>query len=199
MRRSHNQFRRARILQQASFDGLGDRNRSLSPENGLGAWDTLLTSITPDPQPPSEGSSFASSSAAGRTTTSQSVPHSASTSMTSFSGPQDSIVLECDLSDDSNTEEEDEEDAYEIHEFDTGARRDGLEWRTFSSAILSEPINTRQGIASPEHLDGMHRIISRLAERNEIPDEWWASAGLSRNLRRVSSTRSSGSAHVPNE
>lgn len=37
-------------------DGLGDRDRSLSPE----VWDTLLSTLTPDPQPPSAGSSFAS-------------------------------------------------------------------------------------------------------------------------------------------
>lgn len=41
-------------------DGLGDRDRSLSPE----VWDTLLTTLTPDPQPPSVGSSFASGTAA---------------------------------------------------------------------------------------------------------------------------------------
>ncbi|KAG6037296.1 hypothetical protein E4U41_005238 [Claviceps citrina] len=40
-------------------DGLGDRDRSLSPE----VWDTLLSTLTPDPQPPSAGSSFASMSA----------------------------------------------------------------------------------------------------------------------------------------
>ncbi|KAF4582251.1 hypothetical protein GQ602_006875 [Ophiocordyceps camponoti-floridani] len=37
-------------------DGLGDRDRSLSPE----VWDTLLSTLTPDPQPPSAGSSFSS-------------------------------------------------------------------------------------------------------------------------------------------
>ncbi|KAG5975869.1 hypothetical protein E4U55_007545 [Claviceps digitariae] len=37
-------------------DGLGDRDRSLSPE----VWETLLSTLTPDPQPPSAGSSFAS-------------------------------------------------------------------------------------------------------------------------------------------
>lgn len=37
-------------------DGLGDRERSLSPE----VWDTLLTTLTPDPQPPSANTSFAS-------------------------------------------------------------------------------------------------------------------------------------------
>ncbi|KYK60608.1 hypothetical protein DCS_01745 [Drechmeria coniospora] len=37
-------------------DGLGDRERSMSPE----VWDTLLTTLTPDPQPPSASSSFGS-------------------------------------------------------------------------------------------------------------------------------------------
>ncbi|PNY27546.1 Uncharacterized protein TCAP_02538 [Tolypocladium capitatum] len=41
------------------LDGLGDRERSLSPE----VWDTLLSTLTPDPQPPSAGSSFASAAA----------------------------------------------------------------------------------------------------------------------------------------
>ncbi|KAG6008669.1 hypothetical protein E4U21_004024 [Claviceps maximensis] len=35
-------------------DGLGDRDRSLSPE----MWDTLLSTLTPEPQQPSAGSSF---------------------------------------------------------------------------------------------------------------------------------------------
>ncbi|CAK7230622.1 hypothetical protein SBRCBS47491_007647 [Sporothrix bragantina] len=46
-----------------SMDGLGDRRRSLSPE-GDSAWDTLLTTLTPDPQPPSVSTSFASTSSA---------------------------------------------------------------------------------------------------------------------------------------
>ena len=32
--------------QSTSIDGLGDRNRSLSPE-GDNAWDTLLSTVTP--------------------------------------------------------------------------------------------------------------------------------------------------------
>lgn len=41
-------------------DGLGDRDRSLSPERD-DVWNTLLSTITPDPQPPSVGSSFVGS------------------------------------------------------------------------------------------------------------------------------------------
>lgn len=52
-----NRSERESALAQASWgDGLGDRERSLSPE----VWDTLLTTLTPDPQPPSANTSFAS-------------------------------------------------------------------------------------------------------------------------------------------
>ncbi|ROV92759.1 hypothetical protein VMCG_09072 [Cytospora schulzeri] len=76
--------------QASRLDGLGDRDRSLSPE-GDGVWDTLLSSITPDPQPPSVGTSFASTpapaSAAG-TSQSTASANSANSSRTSLAdGP----------------------------------------------------------------------------------------------------------------
>ncbi|UNI20942.1 hypothetical protein JDV02_006986 [Purpureocillium takamizusanense] len=54
--RSSRDRRNAMARNVFGLDGLGDRERSLSPE----VWDTLLTTLTPDPQPPSAGSSFAS-------------------------------------------------------------------------------------------------------------------------------------------
>ena len=36
-------------------------------------------------------------------------------------------------------------------------------------------------------IDGMQRIVSNLARREDIPDEWWAEAGLSRTLSREAS------------
>lgn len=47
---------RSRESRTRGVDGLGDRERSLSPEG----WDTLLSTLTPDPQAPSANSSFAS-------------------------------------------------------------------------------------------------------------------------------------------
>ncbi|QSZ33158.1 hypothetical protein DSL72_002744 [Monilinia vaccinii-corymbosi] len=47
-------------IEQSSVDGLGDRERSLSP-GAEGSWNAIL--ITPDPQPPSASSSFASTAA----------------------------------------------------------------------------------------------------------------------------------------
>jgi hypothetical protein len=177
-------------MRQARLDGLGDRDRSLSPEGGA-AWDTLLTSITPDPQPPSAGSSFASTSAAAAAaSSSNSAPHSASTSMTSSGGTQDPALRDCDVSDsNSNTDEEEEEDMYELQDFNNNRNRGDRFWRTYANVVTAGPSRVaRYGVADTEHLDGMHRIISRLAERDEIPDEWWASAGLSRNLRREPAT-----------
>ncbi|RDL38066.1 uncharacterized protein BP5553_05499 [Venustampulla echinocandica] len=175
---------RARRMARQEMDGLGDRDRSLSPEGGS-AWDTLLASITPDPQPPSAGSSFASASAAAAATSSASGSASANTSMTSVGLISTGMGLmdpNCDDSDSSNTEDED--DLYELQDF-SRARGD-RSLRSYAEVVTTHPYDRhiRPNVsADTEDLGGMHRIISRLAERDEIPDEWWASAGLSRNLR----------------
>lgn len=78
---------RARPL--VGFDGLGDRNRSLSPE----VWDTLLTTLTPDPQPPSAGSSFASATASTAATSQrQSAAASSRTSLAEHDGIDGPLV-----------------------------------------------------------------------------------------------------------
>jgi hypothetical protein len=107
--------------------------------------------------------------------------------MTSLGMTEDSPTLrDCDISDSgSNTEEEEEEDIYELQDF--GRDRGHRFWRTYAEVVTSRADRAaRHGSTTDttEHLGGMHRIISRLAERDEIPESWWASAGLSRNLRR---------------
>jgi hypothetical protein len=181
-RASNNMERSRRLLRQARLDGLGDRDRSLSPEGGA-AWDTLLTSITPDPQPPSLGSSFASisASAAAATLSSSSAPASASTSMTSLERTQDSPTLrECDISDSGSNTEDDEEDMYELNDYPR-PRGDRF-WRSYADVVTARADRVAQstGMGDTEHLGGMHRIISRLAERDVIPESWWAGAGLRR-------------------
>ncbi|CRK25168.1 hypothetical protein BN1723_013526 [Verticillium longisporum] len=74
-----------RLRSSVAVDGLGDRTRSMSPE----VWDTLLTTLTPDPQPPSAGSSFASASASSSAAISQRRSAAAS-SRTSFTDPEPS-------------------------------------------------------------------------------------------------------------
>ncbi|TVY71313.1 hypothetical protein LSUE1_G005715 [Lachnellula suecica] len=180
-RASMNPRRMMRPSVSARLDGLGDRDRSLSPE-GPAAWDTLLTSITPDPQPPSSGSSFASApSAIAAASSAGSAPVSANTSMTSI-GPADEtpVLHDCDISDSGSTS--DEEDMYELHEF--GRNRAGRSWRSYADVVTARADRARAADAEHGDLEDMHMIISRLAEVDEIPDEWWSSAGLSRNLRR---------------
>jgi hypothetical protein len=163
-------------MRQARLDGLGDRDRSLSPEGGA-AWDTLLTSITPDPQPPSVGSSFASTSASAAAAASSSNPGqvSVNTSMTSLSRMEDSPTLrDCDVSD-SDSMSDGEDDIFEV-------RGNHHWWRSYADVVTARADRVAQGggARDTEHLGGMHRIISRLAEREDIPDEWWAGAGLRR-------------------
>ncbi|RFU27931.1 hypothetical protein B7463_g8416, partial [Scytalidium lignicola] len=191
-RASTRDMERSRLLirqARTRLDGLGDRDRSLSPDNES-TWNTLLTGITPDPQPPSAGSSFASSSVANSAT--NSLPVSASTSMTSLENSNASSSFhECDISDSgSNTDEE--EELYGISGF-TDLRSAGAfdSTRRSYSEIASESSSRAERIRGASHLGrdtpslgGMQRIISALAARDDIPDDWWAGAGLSRNLRR---------------
>ncbi len=54
--------------------------------------------------------------------------------------------------------------------------------RSNSNDDLTEMLGGIGGIG------GMQRIVSNLARREDIPDEWWAEAGLSRTLSREAST-----------
>ncbi|KAI1812550.1 hypothetical protein GGS20DRAFT_557490 [Poronia punctata] len=133
-----------------NMDGLGDRDRSLSPDSDR-VWYTLQSTLTPDPQPPSVGSSFASTTASA--TASQVQARGGNSWNRSMTSPDDEMEVEleppCDPINDESEGEEDED-------ADDGGR---LEW-----------------------LSGMHRIVAALASRDDIPDEWWAQAGLSRSM-----------------
>ncbi|KAJ4267606.1 hypothetical protein NW762_003717 [Fusarium torreyae] len=235
-------------------DGLGDRDRSLSPE----VWDTLLSTLTPDPQPPSAGSSFASNVA------SQSA---GATSSTSFTAPDPAPETAADQACESGCEGSDTEGPdysnsilerirrrreegdvrrvrVRVPDIGLGGLLDGGAGRD-SGAVSSERSSLRQR-RSPDgpaitsnanteldrstqnpylrsrsawvgHLSvgnsddeqgserrrrnressatsgsnthvgeedwmGMQRIVRSLARREDIPDEWWAEAGLSRTL-----------------
>ncbi|KAL1865015.1 hypothetical protein Daus18300_007362 [Diaporthe australafricana] len=168
---------------EARFDGLGDRDRSLSPE-GDGVWDTLLSSITPDPQPPSVGTSFASTSAATSHPSTASGANSANSSRTSLAdgpiGPYSAEVIgfadACESGgDNSDTEGDEDEEARE-----NILRRFGRSHGDMTDRD-DEDIEVFGGVES------MQRIVRNLARREDIPDEWWAEAGLSRTLGREGS------------
>lgn len=179
------------------MDGLGDRNRSLSPE-GDNVWDTLLTTLTPDPQPPSVGSSFASASAsASAAATQTTAAGSAGTSLTepdpaddaSFEPPCESGCENCETDggeedEDEDEDEEDEEGDAEIEDilarFEAGFARTR---RTYADVVAESGARGNTHDDALE-LASMHRIVRHLARREDIPDEWWAEAGLSRNMAR---------------
>lgn len=162
---------------QSPVDGLGDRDRSLSPETE-GVWDTLLSSITPDPQPPSAGASFASTSAPVSGSTSQNTDASAQSSRTNTSAPTTIDALEFDFEhpcesggDNSDTEGEDDD-------------LEQLTLRRFrrTYADVTRP-RDEDDLEIMGGVESMQRIVRNLARREDIPDEWWADAGLSRSLQ----------------
>jgi hypothetical protein len=175
----------------ARFDGLGDRDRSLSPD-GDGAWETILTTLAPDPQLPSAGSSFVSTSAGAPTSSNAG---SSGTSLTTVGGTPDPIdsmdhATEnvCDLVDEcselSDTEIDDEDDIYELQ--GTGLGGNDRFWRSYADVVAAraDRVARHSGATDADNLGGMQRIVARLARREDIPDEWWAGAGLSRILPR---------------
>jgi len=94
---------------------------------------------------------------------------------------EDSPTLrDCDISD-SGSGTEDEEDIYELQE--VSRHRGDRFWRSYADVVTSRSeraARTESATDPAEHLGGMHRIISRLSQRDDIPESWWQSAGLSR-------------------
>ena len=197
-----------------NIDGLGDRQRSLSPEDDpeADAWETLLNTITPDVHLPSADSSFAStvaSTAASASTNltrntdgsgrSNSQTQTQPSSLGSTSRATMRLVIDsypffnpCDYptSSDSDTEADSEVDQRRRRH---RARRLPPSWRSsqaLGSTQDSQPpapsgpsFSFTQDAADPD-LQQMQAILDRLARREDIPDEWWAAAGLSRTIGR---------------
>ncbi|KAL9119734.1 MAG: hypothetical protein Q9187_003709 [Circinaria calcarea] len=184
------------------IDGLGDRRRSFSPDENQ--WETLLTTITPDDYLPSTAStSFTSAASAMISDPSQSSTSSSTTLLTapSSTAPSSTDTLNiyppiCDeqeLSSDSDYAEyrEYEEDLF------NEARQAGeppppdpsrysanvLEASRRASQQISEQFSRARRRSDRDlELAQMHAILDRMERREEVPDEWWAAAGLSRNL-----------------
>ncbi|KAJ4306274.1 hypothetical protein N0V88_001072 [Collariella sp. IMI 366227] len=166
--------RASSAFESTHLDGLGDRNRSLSPE-GDHVWDTLFTTLTPDPQPPSVGSSFASASASA--VASQST--AAASSRTSLTAPDttEEPFGVCEESGCDNSDTEGEDDELFMPRFMPSDYRSLF---TQTSAN-DDPLEFLGGIG------GMQRLVRNLAGREDIPDEWWAEVGLSRTVSREAS------------
>ena len=201
------------------IDGLGDRRRSFSPEDE-NQWETLLTTITPDPRLPSATNSRLPSTASSSfTSEAASFPSSNSNSVTSsntlLTAPSSTLnyppTTVCDdLSDswpDSSSSASDYDEPLAMHSSRHGIRHrmreetiapsrhwgtsppprdlrrlDAIE-ETRRRAPRGENFyhENRRGIAEREaELQQMHAILARLDRQEEVPDEWWAAAGLTR-------------------
>ncbi|KAF3058091.1 hypothetical protein GL218_05280 [Daldinia childiae] len=90
-RRRRSGVDRRRAHRVRYVDGLGDRDRSLSPE-GDGVWSILQSTLTVDPHPPSVGSSFASTTASTIASLNPTVP----SSRTSITSPTEETEPPCD-------------------------------------------------------------------------------------------------------
>jgi hypothetical protein len=83
----------------------------------------------------------------------------------------------CDNSDTEGDEEEDEMDQMQYFpRLGTSSRSSYADRARGGSG--EDPLELLGGIG------GMQRIVRNLARREDIPDEWWAEAGLSRTLSR---------------
>lgn len=202
--------------QRTAVDGLGDRNRSLSPESD-NPWHTIVSTLTPDPQPPSVGSSFASVAASLSTSMTQSTgtARSSATSMTGMGTMPDEVDPNCDSACENSDTDDDDEDAtpaaligffgrsdlaedarmdqfvraVQTYASETGDLTRGV--RSYADVIDNTADRSNQSGSSAdspsEFMGDMQRIVRRLATREDIPDEWWAEVGLSRTLSRASS------------
>lgn len=190
-------------------NGLGDRGRSLSPEND-NAWDTLLTTISPDPQPPSASSSFtsaapsAAASAGDFSVRSQGGSSSTATSVDvdidgmDTDGPRQFFENICETFESRGSESEEERETesagVELRRAAeteiTGVDEPTLDvfWRGYTEVVSrrAERVARHSGLrlGSDHPFGGMQRIVQRLATREDIPDEWWATAGLARIVAR---------------
>ncbi|KAI0099393.1 hypothetical protein F4814DRAFT_433094 [Daldinia grandis] len=156
-------------------DGLGDRDRSLSPD-GDGVWAILQSTLTVDPHPPSVGSSFASTTASTIASLNPTVP----SSRTSITSPTEEIEPPCDPV--GEPEATTESRGADVQGTDRSRRPTPHGRRSYAAVAADTFSGTGISSDDPEWLSGMHRIVSGLASRQDIPDEWWEQAGLSRSM-----------------
>ncbi|KAJ5811056.1 hypothetical protein N7447_010572 [Penicillium robsamsonii] len=189
-------------------DGLGDRQRSPSPdgERETDAWETLLSTMTPDATLPSTDTSFTSTSAAGpdisrnprpRSSINLTQPLAADAARAHFRlDPFSDQLNPCDF---SSSDDEGPSSSYVEFMRQAGVRRPDPHSTMSNHPPISIPAiipasvlaisdGRHQSSLSDRHqnddLHHMQVILDRLARREDIPDDWWAAAGLARTLDR---------------
>ncbi|KAJ5095296.1 hypothetical protein N7532_007587 [Penicillium argentinense] len=176
--------------QESTVDGLGDRQRSPSPDGDRhDAWETLLSTITPDTNLPSTDTSFSSNAAPSGDAARNEPSRNATTSLRShtlphFLGPGRSIQVPLDPYPDHlnpcdfDSDEEDTPVNYHGHlrrmpPMPPIRRSSGLH-----STMSNHPPVPNFSFSLSD------AIVHRMGRHEDIPPEWWAGAGLSRNMGR---------------
>ncbi|CEL02604.1 hypothetical protein ASPCAL03771 [Aspergillus calidoustus] len=204
-------------------DGLGDRQRSvdLEDDHANDAWETLLTTITPDANLPSADSSFTSASASGTNVSRVGTSRSSATSLESLQNslhtaiptvqmtldpyPESSNPCDYPSSTDSDTESDGEITQQSLfrryrrrmRQVDSMRRSHNLQ-----SALNNPPSIPTISFAfsdssADQDLHHMQAILDRLARREDIPDDWWAAAGLSRTIGQRAGTNDTNDSRGP--
>ena len=173
-------------------DGLGDRRRSFSPEEAT--WETLLTTIAPDERLPSTDSSFTSATISSSSRSSNSMSSSATllTAPSSSSETLNAMSNICDDPTDSECSGSDDEVATVMRDgfHDGPSLVDPLHYTSSvrtrarrQSRQIDDTFERLRRRANQEiEYQQMQTMMARMDRHEPIPDEWWATAGLSRSV-----------------
>lgn len=174
------------IPPRSAVDGLGDRQRSFSPEDD--SWETLLTTIAPDERLPSAHSSFTSATASASSLSSNSAS-SYGTLVTAPSSSAETLDAYLTICDNTDSEGSDADDLpYPI------MRRVAL---SASEEAFAAGVHARSRVRAlqlerAEQLARHRRILEREEElqqiqvnlnrlQRQVPEDWWAAADRERN------------------
>ena len=172
-RREFRRGQRARAGQDV-LDGLGDRQRSFSPDDDT--WETMLTTITPDERHPSAHSSFTTATASASSLSSNSATSSYGTRVTA---PSTSTEIEACPAESSESDEDyvldviEENDSFRIRSRETMnllrqseghlARIENLNRRLDQHRAYDESLaRHRRAVAREEELSRLESSVQRL-------------------------------------
>ncbi|KAL4906433.1 hypothetical protein BDW74DRAFT_150343 [Aspergillus multicolor] len=191
------------------IDGLGDRQRSvdLEDDHANDAWETLLTTITPDANLPSADSSFSSAPAPGADGSPNETLRSSATSLEPVQNslrsaaptiqmtldPYQEYTHPCDYSSFTDTDTESDGETVTQRSLYRRYRRSRRQYESLRRAsnrqsLMNNPASIPtisfafSDSSGDQDLQNMQAIFDRLARREPIPDDWWAATGLSRTM-----------------
>ncbi|KAL3481576.1 hypothetical protein BJX99DRAFT_218528 [Aspergillus californicus] len=211
-----------RLNRRSIIDGLGDRQRSvdLEDDHANDAWETLLTTIAPDTNLPSTDSSFTSTTTSRTNGSRNGTTGSSATSLDSLQtslqarvptiqmtlDPHPEFPNPCDYSSSNESDTESDGEITQQSLFRRYRRRMRQVESMRRSHHLQSTMNNPPPIptisfdfsesSTDQDLVHMQAILDRLARREDIPDGWWAAAGLSRTIGQR--TGGNDDSNVPN-